>query len=105
MVDEMKRKNLFIEYYLCTQQNFIKAKLIHFAWEEKYCAVQLWETPIYKLLSCFRKQHVLSRLFIIFFFFEGGREPTKRFKIIHFALHSTPCKHSYTCAIYYQFHK
>ena len=38
---------------------------------------QLWEKPIYKLLSCFRKQHVLSRLFIrfdlfIYLFILGG---------------------------------
>ena len=31
MIKEMKRRSLFIEYYLCTQQNFMKQKLIHFA--------------------------------------------------------------------------
>ena len=65
---------------------------------------QLWEKPIYKLLSCFRKQHVLSRLFLrfylfiyLFIYFCWG-EPIKRLKIIHFVHHSTPCKGSYTCA-------
>ena len=36
---------------------------------------QLWEKPIYNLLSSFRKQHVPSRLFIrifFFFFWKGG---------------------------------
>ena len=27
-----KEKSLFIKYYLCTQQNFMNPKLIHFAW-------------------------------------------------------------------------
>ena len=34
---------------------------------------QLWGKPIYQLLSCFRKQHILSRLFIRIFFLGGGR--------------------------------
>ena len=33
MVEEIiKEKSLFIEYYLCMKQNFMKPKLIHFAW-------------------------------------------------------------------------
>ena len=32
VVEKMKRKEFFIEYYLSTQQNFLKQKLIHFAW-------------------------------------------------------------------------
>ena len=31
LVDELKRKRLLIEYYLCIPQNFMKQKLIHFA--------------------------------------------------------------------------
>ena len=31
MVDELKRKSLLTEYYLCMQQNFMKQKFIHFA--------------------------------------------------------------------------
>ena len=57
---------------------------------------QLWEKPIYNLLSSFRKQHVPSRLFIRIFFFFGkgggaGREPIKRRKIIHFATTNSAC--------------
>ena len=38
-------------------------------------------------------------------FFLGKSEPIKRLKIIYFAHHSPPCKRSYTCVIYHQFHK
>ena len=30
MVDELKRKSLLLEYYLCMLQNLMKQKLIHF---------------------------------------------------------------------------
>ena len=60
---------------------------------------QLWEKPISKVLSCFKKQHVLSRLFTRNFFLGKKREPIKHLKIIHFAHHSPPCKRSYTCAM------
>ena len=33
MMEEMKRKSLLTEYYLCMQQNFMTQKLIHFAYE------------------------------------------------------------------------
>ena len=62
-----KEKSLFIEYYLCTQQNF-EAKVNSFCMGYLLIKIntvqtQLWEKPIYKVLSCFRKQHVLFRLF------------------------------------------
>ena len=47
---------------------------------------QLWEKPIYKLLSCFLKQHILSRLFIryIYIFFWGwGGEGGGRTNQLH----------------------
>ena len=65
---------------------------------------QFWKKPIYKVLSRFRKQRVLFRLFSRIFFC-GKRKPIKHLKIIYLAHHSHPCKRSYTCAIYYQFHK
>ena len=33
MVEEIiKEKSMFIEYYLCMKQNFMKPNIIHFAW-------------------------------------------------------------------------
>ena len=44
----------------CTGKLLIKVNIVQ---------TQLSEKTIYKLLSCFRQQHVLSRLFIRFFIF------------------------------------
>ena len=57
---------------------------------------QLWEKPIYKLLSCFGKQHILSRLFTRIFFL-GKRKPIKHLKIFYFGHHSPACNCSHKC--------
>ena len=77
MVRKWKEKGLFIEHYLCPPQNFMKPKLIcksqicmgKLLMKVNIVQTQLWEKPIYKLLSCFWKQHVLSRLLIRFYLF------------------------------------
>ena len=68
------------------------------------------------MLLCFRKQHVLPRLFIrnlcrdemnyfdtrdCFFFSDRKSEAMKLVKIVH----SPPSKLSYTWAMYYKFNK
>ena len=73
MIKEMKRKKFVhwvlslhtTKFYeaevnsLCISKLFIKINIVQ---------PQLWEKSIHKLLSCFRKQHVLSRLFTRIFF-------------------------------------
>ena len=105
MVEKMRRKkSLLVVCYLCTQakiNSFCMGKLLI---KINIVQTQFWKKPIYMVLSRFRKKHVLFRLFSRIFFC-GKRKPIKHLKIIHLAHHSHPCKRSYTCAIYYQFHK
>ena len=58
----------------CTGKLLIKVNIVQ---------TQLWEKPIYKLLSCFWQQHILCRLFIRFFFFflGGGRDGTNQLHV------------------------
>ena len=78
MVEEMKRKRFVHWILLLRAIRFYEAKVNSFYMGKlliKINIVQthLWEKPIYKLLSCFWEQHILSRLFIRIFFFWGDR--------------------------------
>ena len=73
MVEKMKRKK-FVHWILSLYATkFYEAKVNSFCMSKLLIKInivqmQLWEKPIYKVLSCFQKQHVLSRLYTRHFF-------------------------------------
>ena len=84
MVKKMKRKK-FVHWILSLHATkFYEAKVNSFCkgkWLIKTNVVQtqLWEKPIYKVLSCFRKQKVLSGLFTRNFFLgKKGTNPASQ---------------------------
>ena len=100
MVEKIKRKK-FVHWILSLHAtSFYEAKVNLFCMDKSLIKInivqtQLWEKLIYKVFSCFRKQHVLSGLFTRIIFW-GKREPIKHLKIIDFAHHSPPCRCSYS---------
>ena len=84
MIEEMKRKK-FVHWILSLHATkFYEAKVNSFCkgkWLIKTNVVQtqLWEKLIYKVLSCFRKQKVLSGLFTRNFFLgKKGTNPASQ---------------------------
>ena len=81
MVEKMKRKK-FVHWILSLDTTkFYEAKVNWFCMGKLLIKIhivqtQLWEKPIYKLLSYFQKQHALSRLFTINFFL--GKKETNQ---------------------------
>ena len=81
VVEKMKRKE-FVHWILSLYTTkLFEAKVNSFCMGKLLVKInivltQLWEKPIYKLLSCFRKQHVLFRLFTRNFFL--GKKETSQ---------------------------
>ena len=81
MVEKMKRK-MFVHWILSLHATkFYEANVNSFCMGKLLIKIyivqtQLWEKPIYKLLSYFQKQHVLSRLFTRNFFL--GKKETNQ---------------------------
>ena len=100
MVEKMKRKT-FVHWILSLNTTkFYEAKV------DSFCMGKLLiKIYIYSENSFGKNPFISFFLFTINFFSGKKRKPIKRLKIIHFIHHSPPCKCSYTCAIYYQFHK